>query len=146
MFLRSIITFLILILTLVNSYAQTDSASLRNIYDKEVIYFSGSNYVKNNTKFKVRNLEKEFTPNSEAFELYKSYRSDLRKSSYFGLVGVAISAIGIIVGDKNPAIGIGLVFVGGLGVGVSFGTGLRADRKMRKSVWLRNRDVLLQRN
>jgi hypothetical protein len=146
MFLRSIITFLLLILGVAKSQGQTDSASLRYIYDKEVIYVSGSRYVKNNTKFKLRNLEKEFTPNSEAFELYKSYKSDSRKSSYYSLIGISISAVGIIIGDKNPAVGIGLVFVGGFSIGVSLGTGVKADKKMRKAIWLRNKDVLLLRN
>lgn len=139
------VTLLIILLAVVKVNAQLDSANFRSAYEKEVIYFSGGKYVKNSIKYPIKNLKNEFQPNSEAFHLYQMYRADSRKAGYYLLSATLLYTAGLISYKSNNALGAGLIIASVIPIGFTWSFGVKADKKMRRSVWLRNRDVLLQK-
>lgn len=144
MFLKTIVSIFVLLQGLTEAYGQIDSITLKKIYEKEIIYFSGSKYIKNNTAYPIKNLVAEFNPNTEGFEQYKLFASDQHKSRLYAGVGLTSYVLGIIVSRNEPDLGSGLILGSIIPIGISFNLTLKADKKMKKAVWLRNRDVLLQ--
>ncbi len=144
MFLKTIVSIFVLLQALTEAYGQIDSITLKKIYEKEIIYFSGSKYIKNNTAYPIKNLVAEFEPNTEGFEQYKLFASDQHKSRLYSGVGLASIVLGIIISRNEPDLGSGLILGSIIPIGISFNFTLKADKKMRKAVWLRNRNVLLQ--
>lgn len=145
MFSKHTITFLIILLAVVKVNAQLDSATLRSVYEKEVIYFSGGKYIKNNVKYKFRNLHTEFKPNTEAFHQFQLYKADSKKSGYFLLTTAALYVGGIVVGQNNENVATGLLIASTIPLAFSVSFGIKADKKMKKAVWIRNRDFLFQK-
>jgi hypothetical protein len=146
MMAKSVCTLLIILsINWSDAQAQYDSATLKSIYEKEVIYFSGGKYVKNDVKYKVKNLASEFKPNTPAFDMYLAHKADYHNGRFYAAAGLGLYIAGIIISDKNKIGGYGLLVSGPVATSFSLHFRLRADKKMRKAVWLRNQDVLLQR-
>lgn len=143
---KSLLSIFILFVTLIKTYAQVDSASFKLIYEKEVIYFSGNKYIKNSTSYPLKKLETEFKPNTEGFELFQMSLSDRKKSRIYSIISLGSFISGIIVGRNNPDLGLTFILGSIVPTGISLNLSIKADKKMRKSIWLRNRDILLQRN
>jgi len=144
MFLKTIISIFVLLQALTEAYGQIDSISLKDIYRKEVIYLGGNKYIKNYTAYPIKNLKNEFEPNTEGFEQYRLFLSDQHKSRLYAGFGLTFIVLGIIVGRNEPDLGYGLILGSIVPTGISFSLKLKADKKMKKAVWLRNRDVLLK--
>ena len=123
---------------------QSHSLSLKSIYDKEVIYFSGNKYVKNEIKYPIKNLVNEFNKDSEAYFLLQSYKADYRKTKFYYITGALLTISSLAVSSDNKNVGIGLLWGGIISYSITFGFATRADRKLKKAVWMRNRDVLIQ--
>jgi|JI10StandDraft_1071094.scaffolds.fasta_scaffold742162_2 hypothetical protein len=145
MFSKHIIILLIILFAIVNVNAQLDSATLRSDYEKEVIYFSGSKYIKNKTKYKIWNLHTEFKPNTEAFHQFQLYKADSKKSGHLILTTVALYVGGLVVGQNNEDVATGLLIASTIPLVLSINFGIKADKKLKKAVWIRNRDVLLHK-
>jgi hypothetical protein len=88
----------------------------------------------------------EFKPNTEGFKQYRLYLSDQHKSRLYAGVGLTSFVLGIIISRNEPDLGFGLILGSIIPNCISINFAVRADKKMRKAVWLRNRDVLLQHN
>jgi len=146
MFLKTIISIFVLLQALTEAFGQIDSITLKKIYEKEIIYFSGSKYIKNNNAYPIKNLVAEFKPNTEGFEQYKLFASDQEKSRLYAGFGLTFIVLGIIISRNEPDLGSGLVIGSFVPISISVNFSIKADKKMRKAVWLRNRDVLLQHN
>ncbi len=145
MFSKTTISIFVLLQLLTAAYSQNDSTSLKILYEKEVIYFSGARYIKNNISYPLKNLGTEFKTNTEGYELYKLYRSDLRKARIYAIVGLGSLISGFVISNTNNNIGATVALASFIPVGISMSFSVKADKKMRKAVWLRNRDVLLQK-
>lgn len=126
-----------------SSFSQTDSLALKKLYEKEVIYFSGNNYVKNNTVYPFKNLESEFKKNSEGFIMFKMAQADDRKFVGLYLISLAgyIGALTMLDSNPNGALGLGIASTIPFVFSIHFSS--RAEKRQKKAVWLRNRDILI---
>ncbi len=146
MFSKYPIILLVILLAVIDVNAQLDSAALRAAYEKEVIYFSGGKYIKNNTKYKFRNLKTEFQPNTEAFHQFKMYEAHSKRAGYLLLTTVVLYIGGIVVSQYDENVATGMLVASTIPLVFSISVGIKADKKLKKAVWLRNRDVLLQKH
>lgn len=121
---------------------QSDSLSRRSLYENEVIYFSGRKYVKNNVKYPIHDITREFKVDSDGFEQLQQCKLDQRKARTYLYPGLILYISGLIVLDKNPNVATGLFGGSIICSSITLYFGSRADKKLRKAVWLRNRDVL----
>lgn len=126
--------------------AQLDTAALKLKYEKEVIYFSGGKYVKDGVKYPYKQLKNEFSNSPEGLKVFKMYESDAEKSRFASNAFLGLVITGIIVDftTQQDKLASGLVLAGIIPLGFSIHFSTRADKKMKKAVWLRNRDVLLR--
>ena len=126
--------------------AQLDTAALKLKYEKEVIYFSGGKYVKDGVKYPYRQLKNEFSNSTEGLKTFKMYESDAEKSRYAARAFLGLLITGIIVDftTEQSNLAAGLALAAFIPYGFSIHFSIRADKKMKKAVWLRNRDVLLR--
>ena len=141
--MKSIFPFFLLLLV-GNANAQLDSVSLRKIYEKDVIYFYGSGYIKNDVKYPYKSFKQEFNFSKEGQLIYLSARADMKSQVILASIGLTgfISAI-VAANNKNKELSNGL-FIGSLiPYALSIKFAIRRDKKTQKAVWLRNRDVLL---
>lgn len=76
--------------------------------------------------------------------MYQSYKKDHRKAKFYYVTGTLLTLSSLAVSSDNEHAGIGLLWGGIISYGVTFGFATRADRKLKKAVWMRNRDVLLE--
>ncbi len=143
MFLKFTISILLILFSLSGGQCQPDSISLKRIYEKEVIYFSGNKYVKNNITYPIRNLINEFQKDTEGFYQFQMYKSDLRKSRIYAFTGLCAYVTGLVISNRNNKAALGLVAGSIIPGSITIHIGIRADKKMKKAVWLRNRDVLI---
>lgn len=127
------------------SYAQLDTAALKLKYEKEVIYFSGARYVKGGTEYQLKNLKNEFSFSVDGMNMYKMYQSDFQKQRLYSSLFLVTYISGIVIGlNTGGNVGTAIIIGSLIPMGVSFHFGFSADKKMKKAVWLRNRDVLLR--
>lgn len=144
MFLKRFYTLLLLLSATGFGICQTDSSTLKSIYDKEVIYFSGNKYVKNEIKYPLKELVNEFDKETEAYFLYQSYKKDHRKAIFCYITGTLLTISSLVVSSDNKEVGTGLLWGGIISYSITFGYGIRADKKLKKAVWMRNRDIMLR--
>ena len=124
--------------------AQQDTVAFKEKYEKEVIYFSGARYVKNNIEYHPKYLRNEFNSSVEGMNMYKLYRSDNRKGWKCATLGLISYISGIVVGvNGNERLGETLLLGSLIPSGLAIHFGLRGDKRMKKAVWFRNRDILL---
>jgi hypothetical protein len=124
--------------------AQTDSSMLKLKYEKEAIYFSGTRFVKGNVLYKIKHLKNEFDFSTEGMKTYALYQSDYRKGWKFATLGLVSYVSGLLIGiNTNKNVGGALVLGSLIPSGLAIHFGLRANKRMKKAVWLRNRDLLL---
>ena len=136
--------YLIAMLTLQAS-AQIDSLQLWKKYDKEVIYFSGSKYIKNNQVYGTKTLKTEFDYSPLGKGLFKMYQKDRKFFFVFyglGFVSYTYALINLFDRKFDNA----TTFLAGSLVcwGGSFTFSISADKKLKKAVWYRNRDMLFR--
>lgn len=139
---KSLVLLVPLILLTIIGTCQSDSLSIKAIYDKEAIYFSGNKYVKSNILYPRKELINEFQENTEAYFLYRSYKKDHRKGKVYYVVTMLLTLFAAPIIDED--VGKGALTVGIVSGVVTIRLFARADNKLKKAVWLRNRDVLLQ--
>ena len=129
----------------IHANAQLDSATLKLKYEKEVIYFSGGRYVKGDVQYNFKNLKNEFGFSVDGMNMYKMYQSDYQKQRLYGALFLVTYISGIVIGVNTGGNVATAIIIGSLiPMGVSFHFAFRADKRMKKAIWLRNRDVLLR--
>lgn len=76
--------------------------------------------------------------------MYKMYQSDNRKGWKCATLGLVSCISAIVVGiNGNERLGKALLLGSLIPSGLAIHFGLRGDKRMKKAVWLRNRDILL---
>ena len=138
--------FLFSLIIYVPSFSQVDSLSLKRIYEKEVIYFSGNKYIKNNTLYPIKNLKTEFKKNSEGYLVYEMAQKDDKKFTILYTIGFAGYIAGFAMLEDKPNTGAGVMIAGSVPLVISFHFAGRSDKRKKKAVWLRNRDILIERS
>lgn len=126
------------------STAALSQVGLKSKYEKEVIYFSGRYYFKNNERYSIKNLSSEFQNSPDGLIELNLAKSDSRKAKGFLLIGALAYFSGAIVLSHNEDVGIGLVAVSIPINLLSIHFSLKASKKLNRAVWLRNRDVLIK--
>ncbi len=124
--------------------AQVDSATLRNRYEKEVIYFGGSGYLKNDIRYPRKNLKNEFKLSPTGKEMFDLSRSDMKKTIICFSFFVASYSAGLVaLKNDQKGTATGLFLASAIPYGISYHFILRGGKRFKKAIWLRNRDVLL---
>lgn len=137
------ISIVFLMLT-IQASAQQNTTPFKEKYEKEAIYFSGARYVKNNIAYHPKYLKNEFKSSAEGMNMYKMYQSDNRKGWKCATLGLVSCISAIVVGiNGNERLGKVLLLGSLIPSGLAIHFGLRGDKRMKKAVWLRNRDMLL---
>ncbi|MCB0489119.1 MAG: hypothetical protein KDC99_11620 [Cyclobacteriaceae bacterium] len=141
MLLRKISIGVVFLCIATTALSQVD---LKAKYEKEVIYLSGRYYFKKNQRYPIRNLSSEFQNSQDGLVELNLAKSDSRKAKGFLLIGALAYFSGAIVLSNNEDVGIGLVVVSIPINLLSIHFSLKANKKLNRAVWLRNRDILIE--
>jgi hypothetical protein len=143
------ITFFFLTITKDLRAQNSDTASLKNVYEKEAIYMANNTrkYIKDGKTLKVgykyKKLAAEYKISSDALKALHIYRITQRN----GTIILFSSALPFIV-SMLPGVGgpldVILIGTGAAAYYVSLVKMVNSQTHLHKSVWLYNRDVLLQ--
>ena len=135
---------LFLLLLVMDANAQLDSVSFRRIYEKDVIYFYGSGYVKNNVKYPYKSIKHEFNSSKGGQLMYLSARADRKNQLILAGIGLTAFASAFVAANNNQKqLANGLFFKPTTPNVTSIKFGLHSLNKTQKAIWLRNCDVLL---
>lgn len=135
-----------LLFTFISSYAnaQFDSSDFKNRYQKDVIYLSIPGYIKNDKRFSKLHLKTEFDFSSEGAKIFKLHQEDATKSF------LCISLAFMFFGATSLADNLGytklaevFAYASLVPIAISIPFVIRSNKRMKRAVWLRNRDVLL---
>ncbi len=125
---------------------QSDSVALKRKYESEVIYFSGNKYVKNEVLYPYRNLKSEFTKSKEGQLMFLMNQSDRKKTWVYYGIGWGLYVAGVIAYQNNNVRNSNILYGSALiPLSIALHHNFRADKRLKKSIWLRNRDVLLSK-
>jgi hypothetical protein len=130
----------------ISSYAnaQFDSSDFKNRYQRDVIYLSVPGYIKNDTRFSKLYLKTEFGFSSEGTRIFKLHLEDATKSFVCVSLGVMISGASIVTGNfAHHKVAEVLSYASLVPIAVSIPLAIRSNKRMKRAIWLRNRDVLL---
>jgi hypothetical protein len=120
--------------------AQIDSTAMASRYTNETIYLSGSGYLKGNVKYRLRDIDKEFTDSTEGIVLLEGYRADKKRFVASYAVGIGLMFLSLTQREWDAR---GLGFAGGVvATGFSLHFGTRSQNRLQKAIWVRNRDTL----
>lgn len=137
------ITLLLALIT-TSSHGQIDSTDFKQRYQKDVIYLSVPGYIKNDKRFSKLHLKTEFDFSSEGSKIFKLHQEDATKSF------LCISFTFIFFGATSLADNLGYTklaevfsYASLVPIAISIPFAIRSNKRMKRAVWLRNRDVLL---
>lgn len=127
-------------------YSYRKSDSLKSVYDENVIFLYGGNkYYKNKRYYKLSNLDAEFGNSLDGFNEYLQYRQRSSLGSKLMLVTL-VSYVGAITQlEKNNELAAGLGILGFSANIAAIPFFEKGARNLQKSVWLRNRDEIINR-
>jgi len=110
-------------------------------YDETTIYLYGSKWVKNYKSYPIKLLNNEFDQSPAGLVLFEQYKKDMRTAKIMLGISYGLLITGILVADSQTE---GAIFFGGAIAGsvVSLSFSIPAQKKLQKSIWVRNRDVL----
>jgi hypothetical protein len=137
--------YLVLILVMPGSLtAQLDSVSFWHKYENEVIYLSGSRYIKGTGIHSYKEIKYEFDLSPLGKEIYTMYRADQRKYHFFYITGMALYIPAFInLAKRNYKEASNFILGSIASFAISIPISSAADKKLQKAIWIRNRDVLL---
>ncbi|MDX1938684.1 MAG: hypothetical protein SFU21_16305 [Flavihumibacter sp.] len=113
-------------------------------YSKEVILLSFPNYIKNNARFQLRDLQNEFNDQPSDIKLlfsngYRNYKNGFTLQIVASSIMLASIAV---LSKENRNVGYwGMIIsvpINIIGVKLS----IKGKRKIESAVWLRNRNIL----
>ena len=143
------ITFFFLTITKDLRAQNSDTASLKTVYEKEAIYMANNTrkYIKDGKTLKVgykyKKLAAEYKISSDALKALHMYRITQRN----GTIILFSSALPFIV-SMLPGVGgpldVILIGTGAAAYYVGLVKMVNSQTHLHKSVWLYNRDILLQ--
>ncbi len=123
---------------------QDDSTSLKSRYEMETIYLIQNGYIKNDIKYRLKNISEEFQNGTESFQQFQIFKSDNRNYRNFLYPGILLYISGLIVLNQNYDAGLGLLTGSVVFSTITLHFAIRADKNLKKAVWLRNRDILFK--
>lgn len=125
--------------------AQND---LAKIYDEQTIYIQGNKWVKNGQAHRAgyfpKDLKAEMTISPDATLEFKRFEKNRTASLILSGVSLAATLLAVPVSDNNRDLGTGLYTVGLAGIIATIPISIKTVKNLHKSVWLRNRAVLLK--
>ena len=124
----------------------SDITLLSNRYENETIHLSKGRYIKGDQKISLRpqTFEKEFAVSEDGLKEYKlsvQEQQKARPSAFLGL-GLVISFFVLASHHQSTAAWIAL---GGAAITIPISNHhlFKSQNRLRKAIWLRNRDVLI---
>ncbi len=95
---------LLICITICN-YSFSQSDSLINKYDQQLIYRYGSAFMKGGNKVSFKELQGEFSAPSVSFDLYKKSKKDMTISTVLRFVST-LGLIGVVKGAQDNNLGL----------------------------------------
>lgn len=139
-FMKNIITFVFIVITITTN-AQ-DSAALKKLETK-TIYFLNNSTMLNGVKLNNTALKTEMQKFPETAAAYKLYTKNYCTAKISLALSIASIVAGALLKDENESLSDGLL-IGGLGGSIITFPLINAARKHKqKSVWLYNRNAML---
>ena len=137
---------ILLVLSILFVCQFTHAQDAYTIYKMESIYLEGSKYIKNDVKYPIgifaSNLAQEMEVSPHAAAEWKKYKTFRNWGLVTSLVGLGLS-IGALRVEDNNELRAGLA-ISGLGLAlVSIPLSIKASNQIQKSIWTRNRDILI---
>ncbi len=119
---------------------------LRNRYENETIYLGKGRYMKGSQVLSTRHhaLQKEFAFSDEGLKEYMLARHDYRKARPYSFLALGLVVTSFILA-KNHETTASWIALGGAAITLPISNHYlwKSQNRLRKAIWLRNRDVLL---
>ena len=137
-------------------FAQTipkNLSTLEKAYQSNTMYLTyGSKYhlagKEGNLFFNTPKVKQLFAASPDGYKEYKQYQSNQVTSLTLNVLGGIASITGLFMVMEGEEVAAGrALIIGGLAAPlISIPIGIKAQKKLNKAVWLRNRDVLYSAN
>lgn len=124
-----------------------DSTALRSRYENETIHLERGRHVKGNQVISSRHkaFDKEFVFSIDGLEELKRSRQEYKKALPFSLLGLGLVVSSFVFSTHHEQTA-SYIALGGALVTISISNHFQYKSliRLRKAIWLRNRDVLLK--
>jgi hypothetical protein len=140
--------FLVLLFSVSGLQAQVNE-ELKSRYETETIYMRDARYVKNGITHRMgfmgNKMKNEFEMSPEGLATFQKYRSQSQTGFSLAVLATAAMFGSMFLAEQNPGVGLATLGAGVVLAGVSVPFSIKAQRNFHRSIWLRNRDVLIRK-
>jgi hypothetical protein len=137
------------LLFLVTGLKAQENEELKRRYETETIYLRDARFVKNGVVYRAgflgKNMKNEFDISPEGMAAFQRYRSQSQTGLTLAVLATAAMFGSMVLAEQNPGIGLATLGAGVALAGISVPFSIKAQRNFHRSIWLRNRDVLIKR-